>query len=52
MKIFDRWSKPFYTKFSLAIFITVALMIEVLLGIQYWYAEKHIRVEMEQRAES
>lgn len=52
MKIFKRGSKPFYTKFSLAIFITVALMIEVILGIQYWYAEKHIRVEMEQRAET
>ncbi len=27
-------------------------MMEVIIGMQYWYAEKHIRREMEQRAET
>lgn len=52
MNIRERWTKSFNTKFSLAIFITVALMIEAIIGIQYWYAEKQIRGEMKHRAET
>lgn len=52
MSIFDRWRKSYETKFSLAIFITVALMIEAIIGIQYLYAQKSIRKEMKHRAQT
>ena len=52
MSIFDRWRKSYETKFSLAIFITVALLIEAIIGIQYLYAQKSIRKEMKHRAQT
>ena len=46
------WKKSSNAKFSLAILITVALMVQAIIGIQYWYVQKNIRKEMNHRAQS
>ena len=46
------WLKSLQSKSSLAILITAAVLIELTAAIQYWYARKGIREEVEQRAKS
>lgn len=46
------WLKFLRSKSSLAILITAAVLIELTAAIQYWYARKGIREEVEQRAKS
>ena len=49
---YKRWIKSLQTKSSLALLITAAALIELTAAVQYWYAKKGIREEVEQRAKS
>ena len=49
---YKRWIKSLQTKSSLALLVTAALLIELTAAVQYWYAKKGIREEVEQRAKS
>ena len=49
---FKNWIKSLQTKSSLALLVTAAVLIELTSAVQYWYAKKGIREEVEQRAKS
>ena len=45
-----RWYRSLQTRSTLAIIITAGVLIEVTSAVQYWYARKGIREEVERRA--
>lgn len=45
------WSQSQHTKWSLAIIVTAAVLLEVTSAVQYWYASEGIREEVSRRAE-
>ena len=49
---FKNWIKSLQTKSSLALLVTAAVLIELTSAVQYWYAKKGIREQVEQRAKS
>lgn len=49
---FKNWFKSLQTKSSLALLVTAAVLIELTSAVQYWYAKKGIREQVEQRAKS
>ena len=48
----DRWTRSLKTKSTLAIIITAAVLLEVTSAVQYWFARKGIREEIERRAQT
>ena len=46
---FKNWIKSLQTKSSLALLVTAAVLIELTSAVQYWYAKKGIREQVEQR---
>lgn len=52
IKHIQLWRQSQHTKWSLAIIVTAAVLIEVTSAVQYWYANEGIREEVSRRAES
>ena len=48
----NRWQKSLQTRSSLAIIVTAAILIELTVAIQYWYAKRGIEEEVVRRAKS
>lgn len=48
----NRWQKSLQTRSSLAIIVTAAILIELTVAIQYWYAREGIEEEVVRRAKS
>ena len=48
----NRWQKSWQTRSSLAIIVTAAILIELTVAIQYWYAKRGIEEEVVRRAKS